>query len=89
MGHDAGGEIMGPPKEEIELLEKVGKEIAELGKKHHDLTLIIRISHALLSTSIKSFVTFELWEELEIAANLIAQLFNEINNVDFPEQPGG
>ncbi len=74
-----------PSQEEMELLKRIGDELINYATKIGDYTMPVRMSKSLIAATIQSLKEVGRYSELYIISQLVTDLWDQINEIEFPE----
>lgn len=73
-------------EEELQVVKVIHKGLVLLAEEQDDVGLPFRVSFALCLSYIDSFEKFKMWNELIIISRLVAEMFEKINEIEFPDE---
>jgi hypothetical protein len=73
-------------EEHFHTFTNIHDQLSEYAKKNKDMFLMILFGISIIKSSLKTFIDFKQWGQVIKVIYLITDLFNEVNEIDFPDK---
>jgi hypothetical protein len=79
-----------PSKEEMALVQEIADKVVEFARRTGNDIFPMKIGYSLFNGALDTYTYCGMWDEAIFAAQLTTDLFDNINEIDFPiEKQGG